>query len=407
MVIQPEGVTLELSDLEGPPDPGNPLASAIRAAREYVVNAPAAAGDRPQDPYPLLIIRPEGIETYYRSRRAIESWGADFGYEMVRSDMDLAFPPPDPQLAQLENAAVQNARARRRELARSAPGPFRVYADGGRGGGFGDSEGPLFGGGIGGGGNEDRPGVQRYGESSPGGGASPPVADGPQLNRATGPGGPSDDPRLNENQSHGGDLNHSDETTDPRPGDASAGPSQGLDPQNHPAGTTPPDSHSAADASREGGGKVGGPGDRISIGRRSEGDGRGNLGSPYNPRSSGAGKSLATERGQNWALRKDQGPAVPLSRPIRFECHADRLILLPESENQSPIEIPLAADTARSIDDVVTAIADRADSWGIAGAGLYWKPTLVLYVSPGGVPRAADLSTLLDGSGLQLEIHQP
>jgi hypothetical protein len=115
---------------------------------------------------------------------------------------------------------------------------------------------------------------------------------------------------------------------------------------------------------------------------------------------------MAAERGANWALPKNQqGRSVALNRAIRVECHADRLIVLPETSEQVAKEIPLSGATSGSIDALVEAIHQRADAWGIAGAGLHWKPTLVVYVSRGGADRAQDLTKLLDGSGLALEMH--
>ena len=37
VILQPEGITLSAADFEGPPGPGNPLAAALRAQREYLL----------------------------------------------------------------------------------------------------------------------------------------------------------------------------------------------------------------------------------------------------------------------------------------------------------------------------------------------------------------------------------
>ena len=97
VVLQPEGIVLSESDFDGPLGPGNPLASALRAMREYML---AQHDFDPQagEPYPLLLVRPEGINAYYAARAAMKSWGFDFGYELVGDDWKLAYPPPDPRL---------------------------------------------------------------------------------------------------------------------------------------------------------------------------------------------------------------------------------------------------------------------------------------------------------------------
>ncbi len=67
VVIQPEGIVIESKDLI-PPGPGNPLATALRVLRNTYSERDAQYGFT-QPPYPLLIIRPDGIESYARAGR--------------------------------------------------------------------------------------------------------------------------------------------------------------------------------------------------------------------------------------------------------------------------------------------------------------------------------------------------
>ena len=80
VVLQPEGVRFEAEDFQilGP---GNPLSSAMRATRQYVVTQQGTADDPSYDPYPLLLVRPSGIPAYYVARASLESYGGDFGYD--------------------------------------------------------------------------------------------------------------------------------------------------------------------------------------------------------------------------------------------------------------------------------------------------------------------------------------
>ena len=110
--LQPEGIRLSPGDFEGPPGPGNPLASALRAAREHVVAAQGGTNDPAAQPYPLLLVRPSGVMAYYAAREAIQSWGSDFGYQLIDEDWTLTFPPGDPTLAQVEKRAIDESRAR-------------------------------------------------------------------------------------------------------------------------------------------------------------------------------------------------------------------------------------------------------------------------------------------------------
>jgi len=225
--LQPEGIRLNPSDFEGPPGPGNPLASALRAAREHVVATTGGANDPGRQPYPLLLVRPSGVMAYYAARESIQSWGSDFGYQLIDEDWTLTFPPADPTLAQVERRAIDEARQRLAWLAevrpvrqarppqqyRAAPTRGGVVADGGPsvlgdqsrwewsqgrrgagtgagvGGGTGSGGNTAGGSGTGGSGTGDSTGdlAGQGGAAGGFGGAGP---DGPQSggSRGTGPG---------------------------------------------------------------------------------------------------------------------------------------------------------------------------------------------------------------------------
>ncbi|MEI6240103.1 MAG: hypothetical protein WCR51_06920 [Planctomycetia bacterium] len=119
--LQPEGVRLSPGDFEGPPGPGNPLASALRAAREHIAKSPTASADPAAQPYPLLLVRPSGVMAYYAAREAIQSWGSDFGYQLIDEDWTLTFPPRDPALADVEKRAIEESRQRLAWLAEVRP----------------------------------------------------------------------------------------------------------------------------------------------------------------------------------------------------------------------------------------------------------------------------------------------
>ncbi len=119
--LQPEGIRLGPGDFEGPPGPGNPLASALRAAREHIARTPGESGDTAVQPYPLLLVRPSGVMAYYAARESIQSWGNEFGYQFIDEDWTLTYPPPDAVLAEAETRAVEEARRRLEWLAQTRP----------------------------------------------------------------------------------------------------------------------------------------------------------------------------------------------------------------------------------------------------------------------------------------------
>ncbi len=119
--LQPEGIRLTPGDFDGPPGPGNPLASALRAAREQIARTSPNPGDPAAQPYPLLLVRPSGVMAYYAAREAISSWGNEFGYQLIEDDWTIAYPPPDVAIAEAENRAIEESRRRLQWLAETHP----------------------------------------------------------------------------------------------------------------------------------------------------------------------------------------------------------------------------------------------------------------------------------------------
>ncbi|HEY2840228.1 MAG TPA: hypothetical protein VGJ26_13820 [Pirellulales bacterium] len=160
VILQPEGIELHPEDFAGPMGAGNPLAAALRAEREFIYEQ-QDANQLQEEPYPLLLIRPDGIDAYCAAREAMSSWQSDFGYELIDQDWKLEYQPPNAELAQIAQAAINEARVRQRFLARAMPreankdpqwyraGTHGVVADGsvGRGPGNGGRRGGGGGGG--------------------------------------------------------------------------------------------------------------------------------------------------------------------------------------------------------------------------------------------------------------------
>ncbi len=110
LILQPLGIALEKKDFAPPLQPGNMLDSALLAIREYW-NRYDLSGQE-GSPYPLLVVRPDGAETYALARHAMQSWDDEFGYELVEADKQLEFGTPDPQLAETVREAITDARQR-------------------------------------------------------------------------------------------------------------------------------------------------------------------------------------------------------------------------------------------------------------------------------------------------------
>jgi hypothetical protein len=118
-------------------------------------------------------------------------------------------------------------------------------------------------------------------------------------------------------------------------------------------------------------------------------------------------QAIAKARGRNWGLPESGPAAVSATRPIAVECYNDRVVILPDAQNEPRREVHLGANTQESMDELVSNVWQHMKSWGVAGRGMYWRPTLWVDVKPGAADRYADMKALLAESGLDVRERQP
>lgn len=138
IILQPEGIVLGIQDFTVDLGPSNPLVSALRAAKEYHERNQLAGRGEAGRPYPLFLVRPDGVLMWQVGREAISSFGPEFGYELVAQDWKVEFPPAERMLKLAMNQAVEDARIKQQYLASAAPrmvhgggGTFRAARGGG------------------------------------------------------------------------------------------------------------------------------------------------------------------------------------------------------------------------------------------------------------------------------------
>lgn len=356
VVIQPEGITFDDTDFDGPLGAGNPLDAALRATREYLLERGQFAAGK-DEPYPLFLVRPSGIGAYYVARKAIVSWASDFGYELIDDDWQMAFPLPDPNLAASVEQVVATARARQTRLAAAAPSHFR---DGGGGGG-------------------------KYRVGANGGLVRIDEQGGPGGYRPARPSGRFAR-ELDEQRRDAA----SRETSVAKP----AAPPEGY------VGSRPHDDPDAAAAPHDGAATpvLPRPGEWMPKPREPS---RNDKTKPEEDSVTAAARCLADERGRNWGLPSETRGSVPVTRPIRVDCHEDRLVLVRE-DGSAGTEIRLGPRMENAIDEFVAAVWDEMEAWGIAGKGMYWRPILNVRVAPDADRRYEEFETLLRDSGLEV-----
>ncbi|HEY2146639.1 MAG TPA: hypothetical protein VGH32_01800, partial [Pirellulales bacterium] len=367
----------------GPDGPGNPLATVLRAIRDQL----AAAGGQ-GDPYPLLIVRPDGIEMFYVARQAMASWASDFGYELIEQDRKLAFPAPAAPLAQVEQAALADARARYTWFAQTrtgrkeAGGHRPVYRASTSGGGIVRVD-HGQGSGAGGHGSGDGTGLVATNDAPPVPGQPRPAIAG-YANGAMGapnqPGAIGASPGGNVYGTvSGGAPADSNSIADNRPPTSDIrSPTPGSGSSTEPG----PPPH------------VPGPGEYV--------DSQRDLPKPKPEDEEKKPKSLADKRGRNWSLPSSAKTSVPVSRTIQLECRGDQIVIFPDPGNVEPQVIRLGPRTEDSIDQLVSSVWAHTKGWGIAGRQMYWRPVLELHLGPSGEGRCGEVQALMANSGLEV-----
>ena len=390
VILQPEGIMLYPGDFVGPMGPGNPLEVALRAVREHVLRTETGEnGEQPAEPYPLLLVRPSGVEAYTYARAAMKSWGSDFGYELIEDDWKIEFDEPDPELARQVGEVVATARRKLALLAQAVPRHYGGY------------QAPTY---VA---KPYRGGVMRIG------GHDPETADSGQPSGGTGwgktppslPGTPAD---------HGGGNAGSNGTRSGTPAGAPAETNAGHNPLRG-GGQRESDPFGPPGIGRgKSSGINGALGDREENASAANGSAArpgewmpqptSDEEPPSNgPPSDGPASNLAEIRGKNWALPDAANGSVGLTRPIRVNCYPDRLELPPNAGQARGQVVALGNRTEDTVDTFISAVWDHMKSWGIAGRGMYWQPILSVQVAAGAEPRFADLQRLLDRSGLEVK----
>ena len=357
LVLQPWDIRLSKDDFAHPVIAGNPVDAALMTIRNYFEKYNLADND--QRPYPLLVIRPDGAQSYGLARRSLISWDDEFGYELVSSEKVLDFGEVDSQLESEIRDAVENAKQnqlaikrRQYEIAKARGQLARRNA-----GGSGDGYGPGL-----------RASSRKGGFVVEGGGRS-----GERNERWSG------DSRSNLAST--GDRDQA-----------------GNELEGGEFGNSGDDKKLAANESLDRSFKG------LSSGsNQSTAESNGNL-SAGNSSAAQRADSLARTRGANWALPTETAGATGYVRPVSVTCRPNEVLL--EDAGGKLVSVSFDAEDSVAIDKLVTIIWQRIDTWGVAGNNAYWKPGLKVNVTEGARDRFESIKALLSGSGLTVEESQ-
>lgn len=414
IVLQPEGVVISPQDLQPPLGSGNALAAALRAARDhYIRQHPAEGGSRDTEPYPMIVIRPDGTEHFGLARRAIEAADFDFGYEPVEQHWELNYGTPDPVLANIEQQALDQARARQELLAAAAPRAYR-NSNFGSSGRFEYASDPvdMFGNPIAydidssGGGSSERPTLAGAGEDGMAGDSDTAGQDhhyGQLGAGATGTGTGSGGPDSGGTSLASTGASHAD-GPESDSGTSASGP--GGAQSNSQSGPKA----SAGDGGDATASQIAQQGNGVSSGSEPQQNSVATGGTPNdvhihhrNDETDVVNKITPT-----WSEKRQHARAVAVRRTIRVIVREDHIGLLTDETTDSrnmPVgkTVPFDVHTVDSIDEFIKAVEGEVASWGIAGNNLYWRPVLEIQVAPDGQRRADDLARLLKHSEIEVK----
>ncbi len=404
VILRPENIEFTATDFNEAAGAGGPLPAAIRAAQRYYVDNNLVEGDQP---YPLVIARPDSSGSFAHVLNTLSESSPDFGYEIVAAEWSFDFGAADPALANEIRLAVANARVHLVALRESAPGTFaanqvdsfdlgpsllervklgmlpRNYMSVGgqpiksRGdnrllarqtidvrqlaavlnsAAEGDSS-------------------DRYGGNGPASNPMTPIGDAvPQASQG--------EPDADGTAMIGSQLGAVAATE--------AAESASAESTAHSQQATAPGQDSQQFAS--------------SIGSQSPGENVGDM-TGNTPSTT---VSAVQQDVRNAPMRRPAGssqPGMALVRTIRVHVETSRLIVR-SGKRSSAVgrSIPLQGDVVVVAKSFVRAMQEEVREWGIAGDGLYWEPVIEVSVAPGSEPLANQLADVLRRGGIEVRV---
>ena len=453
VVIQPEGVLVSIEDLGPPHGPGNPLDAALRVLRNAYQSRDAIYGIT-IPPYPLLLVRPEGIASYALARSAMSGWDDQFGYELIDAQMELAFPDGIPELKTDLVRALGVAKDRQRALVAALPAkysrnPFAtkteetwdsIDADLARGANRSESiaRGSQVGkdSGI----EQDRrwemieqlP-ASSLGRSDSNGSSSGLMPAGKEL----GSGGSGVGSTVQaETSTAQGDGSRGDRSGSEGTGSEGTGSEGTQGGGSQVEGSMSPTSGGARSSSnRFSASSSGSSGGSASLEQSPEDEqmqramqeqaikqqaGESLPGSRASSASSASAgeskkktsgadsdlKPISLTAGKDWATSRMDNRSTPVSRPIRIIVLQDRWLMCSEGQDwKYDAEISLEQGPQAASAELQESIRDRVESWGLSLPGGYWVPSLSVQAAADAEQSLLRMQRLLEGSGVIIKVQ--
>jgi len=384
IILQPEGVELGPADFQALDEPANPFNTVLRTIRQYYTETGQVA--RGSEPYPLLIVRPTGIEMYENALTATGDWVRDFGYEIVNEDWDIQYPEPSDELRRRIQQQLEIARDRLSGylMARRLATPMQ---------GYGSDMSQHY-------------RVDHRGNIVPTGGGLQANPLAPQEAEARRQQGSSQQGSPQQGTSQQGPPLAGQEAETRRPlgtpltgREAAARRQQGSPQQGSPQQGSPQQGSPLAEQEATARQQQGHPSAPSEADASTGHPGTASAEQQMMPRPT----QTVQPRPQNWGLKGVTQFSTSMSRAVLIRCEADRLILPVQAGLREEQVIPIGDSVSAAADQLVLAIWEFQESWGSAGANMHWRPILQVRVSPGGEWQLQELKLHLRSSGLVIE----
>ena len=449
---------VSIEDLGPPHGPGNPLDAALRVLRNAYQSRDAIYGIT-IPPYPLLLVRPEGIASYALARSAMSGWDDQFGYELIDAQMELAFPDGIPELKTDLVRALGVAKDRQRALVAALPAkysrnPFAtkteetwdsIDADLARGANRSESiaRGSQVGkdSGI----EQDRrwemieqlP-ASSLGRSDSNGFSSGLMPAGKELGSGGSGVGSTVEAETSTAQGDGsrGDRSGSEGTGSEGTGSEGTGSEGTQGGGSQVEGSMSPTSGGARSSSnRFSASSSGSSGGSASLEQSPEDEqmqramqeqaikqqaGESLPGSRASSASSASAgeskkktsgadsdlKPISLTAGKDWATSRMDNRSTPVSRPIRIIVLQDRWLMCSEGQDwKYDAEISLEQGPQAASAELQESIRDRVESWGLSLPGGYWVPSLSVQAAADAEQSLLRMQRLLEGSGVIIKVQ--
>ena len=395
--LQPLGIVLRKQDFVSPIQAGNPLDVALLTIQEHWQQLDVAGEHG--SPYPLLVVRPNGAETFVLARRAMKSWTDEFGYELVDTGKELDFGVPDSILTAKVDKVIQSSIDQQFQLAQRRYERAQYLSQ------FSS--------------NRTRPGfsastrnggsvtTSAYQSSASGSSNVSSVGSDSNWSRS----GSRNSSSIAQQTSYQSNQNRSssgNSRTFASNGTSQSGSNQNRTSQSgfsSSGGGSTSQNYSASNRNSNNVAGSNGNGSTFGTsgpqGLNSNGSNSKQSGQSSSSSSGSSAPNLASRRGQGWALPSRNQGGTGYLRPITVVCAADHLRIKTADGVEKTIDYQSGAVAA--VDVLVEEIWRRIDSWGIAGQGSFWKPQLRIQTAPGGEQRVIMLQRMLHNSGLVIE----